>query len=58
MHRCTTDPAAGLQPRLALRAAAVGELCAPPTGETAHFQLEGCHLQIDSSMKAGRETMR
>ena len=46
MHRCTTDPAAGLQPRLALQA--VAEVCAPPAGGTAHFQLEGCCLQIDS----------
>jgi len=58
MHRCITDPAAGLQPGLALRAVAVGEVCAPPAGDTAHFQLESCRLQIDSSMKAAKEKMR
>ena len=48
MHRCTTDPVAGLQPRLVVQAVAETEVFAPPAGGTAHFQLEGCCLQIDS----------
>ena len=58
MHRCMTDPAADLQPRLALQPVAVNQVCVPPAGEMDYFQLEGRRLRIDSSMKDARQKMR